>query len=122
MPSRVVLGLSVVSLTLFLPILSLWAADAEGVLTDEQTLRAASLGTDGPALLEFFRKRANGDASPEHIEALVKQLGAPSPEARDKALAELISIGTPAVLPLRPAGVDPDDAESAGVGEPVSGT
>src|SRR5260370_17289798 len=100
MPSRVVLGLSVVSLTLFLPILSLWAADAEGVLTDEQTLRAASLGTDGPALLEFFRKRANADASPEHIEVLVKQLGAPSPEARDKAVAELICIGSPTVLPL----------------------
>jgi len=109
MPSRVVLGLSVVSLALFLPVLTLWAADAEGVLTDEQTLRAASLGTDGPALLEFFRKRANADASPDHIEVLVKQLGAPSPEARDKAVAELICIGTPAVLPLRQAVRDPDD-------------
>src|SRR5262249_55026367 len=58
---------------------------------------------------EFFRKRANADTSPQRIEQLVKQLGAPSPEARDKAVAELICIGTPAILALRQALRDPDD-------------
>ncbi|HEV3237187.1 MAG TPA: HEAT repeat domain-containing protein [Gemmataceae bacterium] len=109
MPVRFVLWSLVVGLLIFLPCSVVPAADGDAVLTDEQTLRAAGLGTDGPALLEFFRKRANADSSPERISALVKELGNLSPEARDKAVAELVCIGTPAVLQLRQALRDPDD-------------
>ena len=38
--------------------LPLRAADVNPIAADEELLRSAKLGTDGPALLEFFRQLA----------------------------------------------------------------
>src|SRR5437660_7275317 len=49
------------------------AAEAASAADDERTLRAARVGTDGPALLEFFRKRTVNDVDNSRIEKLIEQ-------------------------------------------------
>jgi HEAT repeat protein len=81
------------------------------VMGDEQTLRGAGLKTDGDALLDFFRKRAAASAERSRIRELIGQLKEKKAEAREKATAELVSLG-PIVLPeLRRAAKDVDDQE-----------
>src|SRR5947207_2576132 len=87
------------------------AADTDSA--DEQTLKNANLGTDGPALLEFFRKRAKPDTDREKLAELVQKLGDKTPAARDKAAGEIVAIGTPAIPLLRQAVKDPDEQEIA---------
>jgi HEAT repeat protein len=82
-------------------------------LAAELTLKGAGFSTDGPALLDFFRKRMRADADPATVRALTRQLADRSAAVREKALAELVARG-PAVVPLlRQATKDPDDAEVA---------
>jgi HEAT repeat protein len=81
---------------------------AEPDAADEQLLHAAGLATDGPALIQFFRRRSRTDADPAHLANLVQELGDCATDAR--ATAELIARGPPAVLPLRRAVNDLDDA------------
>ncbi len=87
------------------------ASAAEPDAADEQLLRSAGLATDGPALLQFFRLRSRTDADPAHLTALVQQLGDHATQAR--AAAELIAWGSPAVVPLRRAVNDLNDATVA---------
>src|SRR5688572_20647153 len=42
---------------------------------DIKTLQALGLGTDGPALLDYFRKRTFKEANPDEVSAFIKQLG-----------------------------------------------
>jgi HEAT repeat protein len=55
--------------------------------------------TDGPALLEEIKKRTLSDADRDRIQALVQQLGDPVMANRDRAMAELLSLG-PSVAPF----------------------
>jgi HEAT repeat protein len=80
---------------------------------DEQTLTAAGLATDGPSLLEFFRGRTRLDTDRERLMGLTRQLGDASPEARTKAVAELVSRGTAAIPALRHAMNDLADSAVA---------
>jgi HEAT repeat protein len=84
-------------------------ANAPEVSPDEQTLTAAGLGTDGPALLEFFRSRTRNEADQQKLLALTRQLGDPSTEVRARAAAELIGRGPAAVPALRHAVNDIDN-------------
>jgi hypothetical protein len=70
---------------------------------DEKTLKGLNVKTDGPALLDYLRKRmpAGGDAA--RIKQLVEQLGDDLFEAREKATKELIAIGAAALPQLREA-------------------
>ncbi len=90
------------------------AADADAILADELALRAAGLTTDGPGLLDFFRQRAQVSVEPGRLEALVRQLGDPSPEAREKAVSDLVRIGPAAIPRLREVVKDPDAMPAAG--------
>ncbi|HXG12586.1 MAG TPA: HEAT repeat domain-containing protein [Gemmataceae bacterium] len=63
-------------------------------------------GTDGPLLLEEFRKRTPSDADREKIAGLIRQLDDPSPAAREQAVAELLTMGSAAVPLLRRAAND----------------
>src|SRR5262249_58601817 len=56
---------------------------------DDQTLRAGGVGTDGPALLDYFRKRVAPTTERRRIEELIEALGADSVPARQRASAEL---------------------------------
>src|SRR5207249_2805878 len=55
--------------------------------------------TDGPALLEEFRKRTLNEAAREKALALIHSLNDPAPETRDRAQAALLAMGG-AVVPL----------------------
>jgi HEAT repeat protein len=79
---------------------------------DVRTLRAAGLGTDGPALLAFFRSRTRNTAEPARLAALVRQLGDASSAEREKAAGELVALGPVAVPSLRQAARDPDERET----------
>ncbi len=75
---------------------------------DEKLLRTAQVGLDGPALLAYFRQRTVGEADRQRIERLIRQLGDPAYALRERATAELIACGLPAIGPLRQAQADPD--------------
>src|SRR5205085_12377215 len=60
---------------------------------DEQLLQKAQIGTDGPALVAYFRQRTVGDAERQRIEALIRQLGDPAYAVRERAQTELIACG-----------------------------
>lgn len=88
-------------------------SDEESVQKDEQMLRAAGMGTDGPALLEFLRKRSQLEVNQSALAALVRQLGDKTSAVREKAAADIIARG-PMVIPLlRQALKDPDEQEIA---------
>jgi HEAT repeat protein len=91
------------------------SASGDNVLADELTVKSAGLPVDGPGLLEFFRLRTKGEVAPDRLKALIEQLGSKDGAEREKACAELVSIGPSAIPALRTAAKDPDAAEAAGL-------
>jgi HEAT repeat protein len=59
--------------------------------------------TEGPLLLEEFRKRTLTAAQRDHVQSLIRQLDDASFPVRDKALAALIAYGAPVVPLVRAA-------------------
>jgi hypothetical protein len=84
------------------------AADPETVPADEQTLSAAKLGHDGPALLDFFQKQILTDADRATVARLLGQLGDEDFAARDKASTDLVALGPKILALVRPAVKDAD--------------
>jgi HEAT repeat protein len=95
-------------LALLVSVSFLTAADPDG---DERVLRDAGVGTDGAALLQFFRDRAVVGADREKIAALIKQLGDETFDVREKASAQLVVFGAKAAPQLREAAKNPPEAE-----------
>ena len=87
------------------------AAPVPGALGDEEALKAANIGTTGPALLDFFRKRMAPAPDRERLAELTRQLGDKDAAARDRAAGELVALGEKAVHALRRAANNVDDAE-----------
>src|SRR5205807_2140333 len=75
---------------------------------DEILLRDACLGTDGPALLAFFRKRTPSQDDQRHLQGLLRQLGSTAYPVRSHASKALIAAGPPALPLLRQALRNPD--------------
>jgi hypothetical protein len=71
-------------------------------------LRAARVGTDGAALLDFFRRRTLSAADYRRIEILVRRLGSDHFAQREEASADLVRYGAAAIGSLRRARTDPD--------------
>src|SRR5437762_1795744 len=90
-PRRLVIGVAVSLLALAAG--GARGSDAPPEAADEATLKAARLGSDGPALLAYFRQRTVGEANRARIVALIRQLGDPSFAVREKASAELEAVG-----------------------------
>jgi hypothetical protein len=84
------------------------AAMPSPLISDEQKLKSAGLETDGPALLDYFRRQTLTPAAREKITSLVQQLGDRSFRLRDKASTELPGLGMIAVPFLRQAAVSVD--------------
>src|SRR5437660_1577377 len=80
---------------------------------DEQVLKGAHLEVNGAALLEFLRKRTPGEVKRDQVEALIRQLGGPKPEVRDKAAGDLVKLGVAAVPLLHVRSRDLDDPDLA---------
>lgn len=75
---------------------------------DEKVLKDAGVGTSGPALLDFFRKRTLSDEDDTKLTNAVRGLGSPSFPVREKASAELIALGRVARKHLQRALEDRD--------------
>jgi HEAT repeats len=84
------------------------AAGDDTSAIDEQILKDAKLGTDGPALLDVFRKRTVSEGDLVKIKAQIKQLGDDSFTVREKASADLAAWGVVAIPLLREALKNPD--------------
>jgi hypothetical protein len=76
---------------------------------DEKLLREAKVGTDGPALLDYFRRHTMTAAQRGRLRGLVPRLGDDDFRARQKASADLVVFGPAAVPHLRRALDDPDE-------------
>jgi hypothetical protein len=85
-----------------------WSASPTAGTADEQMLREAGFATDGPGLLEFFRKRTLMPDARRRIESLLRQLGDNSFKVRSRASAELVAEGVIAIPFLRQAMRDKD--------------
>ena len=60
-----------------------WGTAAENG-DDENLLREAGIGTDGPALLRFLRSRIATEADRAQVESLIRQLGHDDFEVRER--------------------------------------
>jgi hypothetical protein len=81
---------------------------ADPSAADEELLKKAGVGTDGAALLEFFRGRTVDGGDQERIEKLIKDLGSDDFETREAASGRLAGIGARAKPLLKAAADDPD--------------
>jgi hypothetical protein len=79
------------------------APPADLAAEDKQTLQAAKVGTDGPALLAFFRKRIPTDKDRDRAAALIRRLSAAAFPVRQQAATDLVALGPPALPQLRHA-------------------
>src|SRR6266542_1410955 len=80
---------------------------------DADVVKAAHLGTTGPALVEFFKNRTQRTPAPDKLRELIEQLGDKKADVRDKAYAGLVSAGMVAVPLLRQAANNIDDNDTA---------
>ncbi|HYT90373.1 MAG TPA: PQQ-binding-like beta-propeller repeat protein [Gemmataceae bacterium] len=71
--------------------------------SDEKILRDVREPVDGPALLDYFRKRTYPEADPKTLEKLIRELGAPSFRVREKAFTDLIALGSSSMVAVRQA-------------------
>lgn len=88
-----------------------WATAAEPdpeLVQAEATLKEAHVGTDGPALLTFFRSRTLSEEDRARLAATVRKLGDESYAVRDEATKALIRAGSIARPLLMAARKDPD--------------
>jgi hypothetical protein len=70
---------------------------------DEEILKSAGVSVEGPALLEFFRKRTQGDDLRRRIAVRVRELGDDDFAIRQRATEDLIAVGAPALPALKKA-------------------
>jgi hypothetical protein len=70
---------------------------------DQKTLKTVGLATDGPALLDYFRKRTFKEANPKEMDALIQQLGDNEFVIREKAFTGLVTLGPSALVGLKHA-------------------
>jgi HEAT repeat protein len=74
---------------------------------DERRLGEAGLVADGPALLDFFRRRT-ARITPDDLRRLIEQLGDPAFAVRERATEQLTALGGLALPALARAAADPD--------------
>jgi HEAT repeat protein len=82
---------------------------------DEAILKDASVGTDGPALIEYFRTRTLAEPQRIRVARLIDDLGADDYQARENATKELVKVGAAAAPALLQAtdNADPEVASRA---------
>jgi hypothetical protein len=75
---------------------------------EDKELREARIDTSGPALVEFLRRQAPEPGRLEKVRTLVRQLGDEEFRVREKASAELVTLGAMALPFLREAAKSSD--------------
>src|SRR5215510_10567933 len=87
-----------------------WFASAGGpvapntrseLMLDEQTLKTYGIATDGPGLLEYFKRRTPSAEQQANLKKRASQLGSTAFPLRSQATDELIRAGRPALPYLR---------------------
>jgi HEAT repeat protein len=101
---RLALALTTIGILGFLP-----SARAASVSEDEKLLREAKVPSDGPGLLDFFRKRTLSAEQRRQVKALLPRLGDDNFHTRQQASAALVAIGPPVLAHLRRALDHPDE-------------
>jgi hypothetical protein len=69
------------------------ASASPAVADDQELVKSAGLGVDGPSLLAFLKSRSLDESDVREIEALVRQLGDDDFEVRERASRQLIARG-----------------------------
>jgi HEAT repeat protein len=82
------------------------AAEPDQAGSDAELLRGAGLGTDGPALVDYFKKRTVNDLDRNRIGKLIRDFASEDFDTREKASAALTAIGAPARPQLKDATKD----------------
>jgi len=77
--------------------------EPDSLADDQKALRDVGVKTDGPSLLEYFRKRTFAEADPVKVKNLIRNLGDEDFQVREKAHLELINLGPSAVAGLKQA-------------------
>lgn len=72
-------------------------------MDDEALLRNLRLGTSGPALLDYFRKRTYPEANPKEMTVLLGNLGDDDFTTRERAYARLLVLGAGALVGIKEA-------------------
>jgi HEAT repeat protein len=80
----------------------------EASAADEALLREAKIGSDGPALLKFFRRRTPTPENRKLMEGWIRDLGSVVYRERSQAAAQLTALGPPALPFLQAALKNPD--------------
>ncbi|MCI0743554.1 MAG: PQQ-binding-like beta-propeller repeat protein [Gemmataceae bacterium] len=70
---------------------------------DLRLLKEVGLGSDGPAMLEYFRKRTFPEANPEEMAALIEKLGDEDFGTRERAYDRLLVLGAGALVGIKEA-------------------
>jgi HEAT repeat protein len=76
---------------------------------DDKLLKGAKLAAEGPALLDYFKKRTLTAQNRDKIDELIRKLGDDSFKVREKAGDDLRAFGAVALPQLRRALGDPDE-------------
>jgi HEAT repeat protein len=71
--------------------------------TEERTLKDAKVGADAAALLDFLRGQVHAESDRKKVPGLIEKLGDDDPEVREKAMKDLVALGSAAVPELRRA-------------------
>ena len=72
------------------------AAESGQVKSDEAILKKAEVSSDGPALIDFFRRRIAKGNEEDTIKKHIELLGDRKFSVRKKAMEDLLKIGPPA--------------------------
>jgi hypothetical protein len=102
------MGLLALALLAFLASGNLLSQSDQPAAHDEKALKEAGIGTDAPALRDFFRKRTLGDKERARIAELIAQLGHDDFDVRETASHEMIRLGATAAPALHRATTDAD--------------
>jgi hypothetical protein len=78
-------------------------APLDTIASDEKILRDVKEKVDGPALLNYFRKRTFPEADPKTLNKLIRELGDTAFRVREKAAGELIALGSSCLVAVREA-------------------
>ncbi|MBI3408864.1 MAG: HEAT repeat domain-containing protein [Planctomycetes bacterium] len=80
---------------------------------DQKVLREVGLGFDGPALLDYLRKRTFPDADPKQVDRLIRDMGDDDFETREAAFAHLSKLGSSALGRLKQVLTEKEKAHEA---------
>src|SRR5262249_54099414 len=78
---------------------------------DTKLLKDVGVEVEGPALLEYFRKRTFKEADPKRLDRLIRELGDEDFVVRERAYEDLMLLGSSALVALKTAAEKNKNAE-----------